>query len=62
MTQIEVAEQRDLLRGALVRLVGTDDTGELESLEVVLRSIPTPSEDKAAMIDAIHALQKTRLR
>lgn len=48
--------QRDLLRAALVRFVGTDGREELEQMELMFRSIPAPSEDKAASIDAIRAL------
>lgn len=44
------------LRAALVGLVGVDTREELEQLEAVLRLMPAPMEDKAAMIDAIHAL------
>lgn len=51
--------QRDLLRAALVRLVGVDTREELEQMEVVMRLMPGPSEDKAATIDAIHALMAT---
>jgi hypothetical protein len=49
-------KQRDLLRAALVGLVGVDTRAELEELEAVMRPIPAPAQDKAATIDAIHAL------
>lgn len=48
-----------LLRSALVKLVGVDGRVELEQLEGVMRLMPAPLEDKAAMIDAIHALIAT---
>lgn len=55
----EMREQRDLLRAALVKLVGADTKAELEQMEIVMRSLPAPAEDKAATIDAIHALLAT---
>jgi len=48
-----------LLRGALAGLVGVSDKDELEQMEVMMRSIPAPAEDKSASIDAIHALLAT---
>jgi hypothetical protein len=48
--------QRDLLRAALAKLVGVDGRIELEMMETYMRYIPAPTEDKAASIDAIHAL------
>lgn len=56
MTHIE---QRDLLRAALVGLVGVDTRNDLEQMEVVMRLMPAPAQDKAATIDAIHALIAT---
>ena len=53
-----MAIERDAFRAALVVLVGTDGRLELEGMELVMRSLPAPDEDKAAMIDAIHALLK----
>lgn len=52
-------EQRDLLRSALVGIVGADTREELEQMEVVIRSAPAPWMDKAATVDAIHALLAT---
>lgn len=49
-------EQRDLLRAALVGLVGVDGREQLELMEIELRAIPAPAADKAATIDAVHAL------
>ena len=47
------------LRAALVGLVGADGKAELEQMEAALRSMPVPLTDKAASIDAIHALLAT---
>ena len=52
-------KQRDLLRAALVGLVGVGTQAELEQLEVVMRLMPAPAQDKET-IDAIHALLETR--
>jgi hypothetical protein len=51
--------QRDRLRAALVGLVGVDTRAELEQLEAAMRLMPAPAQDKAATIDAIHALLAT---
>ena len=51
--------ERDRLRAALVALVGVDGRDELGQMEAVMRLIPAPAEDKAATIDAIHALMAT---
>lgn len=52
------AEQRiDVLRQALVGLVGASTADELDAMEVFLRTTPAPAEDKAASINAIHALR-----
>jgi hypothetical protein len=51
--------ERDLLRAALVGLVGVDGKIDLEQMEVVMRAMPAPAQDKAATIDAIHALIAT---
>jgi hypothetical protein len=47
------------LRAALVGLVGVDGKDELEQLEAAMRLMPAPAQDKAATIDAIHALIAT---
>ena len=52
-------EQCDRLRAALVGLVGVDGREELEQMEAVMRLMPAPAQDKAATIDAIHALIAT---
>lgn len=49
----------DRLRAALVQLVGVDGLAELASMEVAMRLMPAPAEDKAATIDAIDALIAT---
>jgi len=48
-----------LLRGALESLVGVSSRDELEKMEAALRLVPAPMEDKAASINAIHALLAT---
>jgi hypothetical protein len=57
---LALADKRvTLLREALVGLVGVDTRAELEQLEAVMRLMPAPAQDKAATIDAIHALLAT---
>lgn len=51
--------ERNRLRAALVQLVGVDGPAELAEMEAVMRLMPAPAEDKAATIDAIHALIAT---
>ena len=48
-----------LLRGALAGLVGASDKAELEQLELVMRTVAAPDADKAASLNAIHALLAT---
>ena len=48
-----------MLRKALIGLVGAESKEELEQMEVALRIVPAPDEDKAVSINAIHALLKT---
>ena len=48
-----------LLRGALAGLVRSSDKAELEQMELAMRLLPAPAADKAASIDAIHALLAT---
>lgn len=47
------------LRAALVTLVGADGREELEAMEAAIRVSVAPAVDKAAGIDAIHALLAT---
>ncbi len=49
----------DLLRRALVGLVGVDTAEELDQMEAVMRLMPAPDADKAATVNAIHALKAT---
>lgn len=51
--------QTERLRAALATLIGASDVAELRGLELAIRCAPAPAEDKAAMIDAIHALIAT---
>jgi hypothetical protein len=56
-----VVAQRDRLRAALAGLVGAADMDreELEQMEAMMRVLPAPAEDRAAAVDAIHALIAT---
>jgi predicted aminopeptidase len=56
---LRIEAERDKLRSALIGLVGVSTRDELEAMETVTRALPAPSADKAAMIDAIHALLAT---
>lgn len=47
------------LRRGLVGLVGFDTRPELEALEVSMRLLPIPDEDRMNTINAIHALRDT---
>lgn len=47
------------LRSALVGLVGAETEDELRELEALMRLLPAPEADKAASINAIHALLYT---
>lgn len=54
------AEQKiELLKNALIGLVGSDEPETLKEMEAALRTMPVPDEDKAATINAIHAILKT---
>ena len=48
-----------LLRSALAGLIGADSEDELRQMEVAMRLLPAPEEDKAVSINAIHALLTT---
>lgn len=54
-----VIEDRNRLRSALVGLVGASEPGDLRQMEAAIRVLPAPDEDKAATINAIHALIAT---
>jgi hypothetical protein len=55
----EAEEKISILRRALVGLVGVDGADQLNEMEAVMRLMPAPMADKAASIDAIHALRAT---
>jgi hypothetical protein len=55
----EVEETIRLLRSALVGLVGSDNPDELKEMEMALRILPAPEEDKANSINAIRTLINT---
>jgi|GEM_PF-1548099 len=48
-----------LLRSALVGLIGVSTEQELRQMETIMRSLIAPDQDKAASINAIHALLET---
>lgn len=52
----KLLDDRSKLRRALAQLVGADTIEELQSMEAIMRVAPAPAKDKAAAIDAIHAL------
>lgn len=51
-----LAADRAMLRRALAQLVGADTVEELQNMEAIMRVAPAPAKDRAAAIDAIHAL------
>lgn len=55
----ELRQQRDMLRAALAGLIGVSTREELEQMEVFIRCEAAPAQDKANIIDAIHALIAT---
>lgn len=55
----QMTDSECLLRSALVQVVGVDGRDELEAMEAFIRLTPAPAADKAATIDAIHALITT---
>lgn len=48
-----------MLRAALVGLIGADTEAELRQMEAIMRTLPMPDADRAASINAIHALLAT---
>jgi hypothetical protein len=48
-----------MLRSALVGLIGVETEAELRQMEGALRVLPMPAAERAASIDAIHALLAT---
>ena len=55
----KVIAERDRLRAALVGVIGESSREGLEAMEIAMRVMPAPAEDKAVSIDAIHALLAT---
>ncbi len=54
------AEQKiEILRKALIGLVGTGNKKELEEMDLFVRMSATPEPDKTASINAIHAIIST---
>ena len=51
-----LADEKAILRKALVGLVGVDSRDQLEQLEAVIRTIPCPEVDRMNTINAIQAL------
>lgn len=58
----EAEQTIDLLRGALVGLVGSDDKAELEKMELIMKSTAMLDDDRENTINAIHAIVKTAHR
>lgn len=52
----QLLDDRSKLRRALAQLVGADTVEELQNMEAIMRVAPAPAKDRAAAIDAIHAL------
>ena len=58
-SKMSEAEKIDILRKALVGLVGSDSKEELEQLEMVIRVMPVPEVDRMNTINAVQALLQT---
>lgn len=54
-----VVQERDMLRAALVGLVGAAEVAELRKMEAAITLLPAPDEHKAVTINALHALIAT---
>ena len=48
-----------MMRSALVGLIGADTEAELRQMETIMWTLPMPDADRAASINAIHALLAT---
>ena len=48
-----------MLRAALIGLIGAESIDELRTMELAMRVLPAPEEDKTVSINAIHALIQT---
>ncbi|MGL5841194.1 MAG: hypothetical protein ACRCYK_05215 [Aeromonas hydrophila] len=55
----DVIQDVTLLRSALAGLIGAETEAELRQMEVIMRTLPMPDADRAASINAIHALLAT---
>ncbi|WP_421179296.1 hypothetical protein [Aeromonas enteropelogenes] len=55
----DVTQDVALLRAALIGLIGAETEAELRQMEVIMRTLPVPDADRAASINAIHALLAT---
>ncbi len=55
----DVINDVTLLRTALIGLIGAETEAELRQMEVIMRTLPMPDADRAASINAIHALLAT---
>lgn len=55
----DVINDVTLLRTALTCLIGAETEAELRQMEVIMRTLPMPDADRAASINAIHALLAT---
>lgn len=51
-----VIVERDQLRSALAGLVGASEPDELRAMEAVIKALPVPGHDAAAILTAINAL------
>jgi hypothetical protein len=62
-TASEVIQDQDAkitkLRLALIGLVGESDPEKLEAMEMAIRVMPCPEEDRMHTINAIHAIRDT---
>lgn len=56
---MENTEKIEKLRSALKGLVGASTKQELDTMELIMRTLPAPEADKTALINAIHALLET---
>lgn len=51
--------ERDMLRRALVGLVGADTLEELNAMEAAIRVLPVASQDRISALNVLHALKET---
>lgn len=58
--QQKTARDNEMLRKALVGLVGSDNRDDLEKLELAVRILPVPDVDKMNTINALQALLQTK--